>query len=229
MNRMKLTTRVVAILALVIVSVGCTTPTLVAPPTPDIPSVRTEAVQTVVAKLTIEAALNPSATPEPSQTPQPAAATAAPAASPTQAAITLAPTATPFPTLAPLGSSSSSGGNPAPTRTRRAGPDQAAMISQSPKDGAAFGPGNTFDADWTVKNIGTSKWTTGYEYRFSGGTNLAKSNIYTVPKSVAPGETVTLVADMQAPSQAGRYVSYWQLVNENGDVFYQFYIVIDVK
>ena len=37
MNRMQKTTRVFGILALALILVGCSTPTVVAPPTPDIP------------------------------------------------------------------------------------------------------------------------------------------------------------------------------------------------
>ncbi|MBE0696377.1 MAG: hypothetical protein IH586_05590 [Anaerolineaceae bacterium] len=224
MNRMQKTTMVFGILALALILVGCSTPTIVAPPTPDIPSVRTEAAKTIVAKITIEAALQPTATSAPTMEPEVITATALP--SPTTAPAIQIPTATLIPTLKPA---TGGGGLPAPTATRRAGPDQAQLITQDPKDGTAYSAGYEFDGTWTFKNIGTSTWTTGYEYRFSDGTNLAKKKIYTVPKSVAPGESVTLATDMVTPVQAGRYTSYWQLVNENGDVFYEFFIIIDVK
>jgi len=225
MNRMKITTGVVSILALALILAACSTPTVVAPPTPDIPAIRTESVQTVVAKLTIEAALNPTTPPEPS-------ATAVPPAAPTEAPTAtlppvLVPTATQLPTLAPV--SGGSGGVPAPTRTRRAGPDQALYITQSPSDGTVYKPGTSFDATWTFKNIGTSKWTTGYEYRFYDGTNLSNKTVYQLKEIVDPGGSTTLVVDMVAPPSAGRYVSNWELTNDNGDVFYQFYVVIDVR
>lgn len=226
------------ILALAIILVGCSGPTVVVPPTPDIPAVRTEAVQTVVAKLTIEAALNPSptvaptqaplvitATPEPTvEAPQPEpTATAAPATEATATA-----TARPA-TGGTTGGTSSGGSVVYPTATRRSGPDQAQFISQDPTDGKVFSPGNEFDGTWTFKNIGTSTWTTGYEYRFAKGVNLAKQDRYALRENVPPGGTVTLVTDMVAPDTAGRYVSHWELVNENGDVFAIFYMVIDVR
>lgn len=223
MNHMQKTIGVFAFLALAISLVGCSTATVVAPPTPDIPSIRTESVQTVVAKLTIEAALNPTATQEPTQTSVPeATATTAPTA-------TLAVVALPTSTLIPTANLSSGGSSVSPTATRRPGPDQAQYVSQDPQDGTLFQPGNTFDGTWTVKNIGTSTWDTHYKIRFGGGTNLALKSLYYLKGTVAPGDTVKLITDMQAPSTAGRYVSYWQLLNANGDIFYQFYLIIDVR
>jgi hypothetical protein len=229
MNRMQKTTRLLAILALVIILVGCSTPTVVAPPTPDIPSIRTESAQTIVAKITIEAALQPEAT-QPAAADQPTpeviviTATSAPSPTAAPATQTLVPTATLIPTAKPP-----TGGVVYPTPTRRAGPDQAQLLSQDPRDGTAYSAGVEFDGTWTFKNIGTSTWNTTYDYRFSGGTNLAKAKLYSVPKTVAPGETVTLITDMVAPAEGGRYTSYWELTNQNGDVFYQFFLIIDVK
>ncbi len=226
MNRMQKTTRLSAILALVIILVGCSTPTQVVQPTQDVPSIRTKSAMTVVAKITIEAALQPEATEPPAAQPSPQiiVVTATPEPNPTATATALAPTATLIPTSKPP-----AGGVVYPTATRRAGPDQAELISQSPKDGTAYSAGEEFDGTWTFKNVGTSTWSTNYDYRFSGGTNLTKVKFYSLPKSVAPGETVTLVTDMVAPAQGGRYTSYWELTNENGDVFYQFFMIIDVK
>ena len=225
MNNLQKTTRFIAILVLVLILAGCNTPTVVTEPTVDVPKIRTESAQTVVAKVTIEAALNPTA----AATEAPVVFTATTAPSPTAAEIaTLAPTITDVPTLVPP--ASGGGGVVYPTATRRAGPDQADMLSQSPKDGTDYGPGVEFDGSWTFKNIGTSTWNTNYYYDFTGeGTNLAKAERYYLNKTVKPGETITLYADMVAPSSAGRYVTYWQLRNDNGAVFYAFYLVIDVK
>jgi hypothetical protein len=223
-------TRVFAILALVMILAGCTTPTVVVPPTADIPKVRTEAAQTVVAKITIEAALNPTST----ATEAPVAFTATTAPSPTAAAAepsaTLIPTLTSVATLKP--SSGGGGGGVYPTATRRAGPDQAQFISQSPTDGHVFHPSEDFDGVWTFKNVGTSTWNTHFYYRVaekSRGLGIAKANIYYLGKDVKPGESISLIADMVAPSTAGRYVVYMELVNDNGSTFYAFYMVVDVK
>jgi hypothetical protein len=225
MKRMQKTTSMFAILALVFILVGCSTPTVVSQPTQDIPSIRTESARTVVAKITIEAALQPTATTPLTDTPAPVVFTATSEPTPTvpPATATLIPTAT-----RAVSGGGGGGGVIYPTATRRAGPDQASLLSQDPMDGANFTAGVEFDGSWTFKNIGTSTWTTGYEYRHSGGTNLAKAKIYTLRGPVKPGETITIYADMVAPAEQGRYVSNWELVNENGDVFFNFFLVIDV-
>ncbi len=225
MNNLQKTTRLFAILALVLILAGCNTPTAVVEPTMDVPKIRTESAQTVVAKITIEAALNPSAT----ATTAPVVLTATTAPSPSAQAATASPipTLTSAPTIAPP---TGGGGVVYPTATRRSGPDQAQLLSQNPTDGARYNPGNEFDGTWTFKNIGTSTWNTRYYYDWTGkGTNLAKTNRYYIKGDVKPGDTVTLITDMVAPPDAGRYVSYWQLRNDNGAVFYAFYIVIDVN
>lgn len=230
MNRMQKTIGVLAFLALALILAGCSTPTVIAPPTPDIPAIRTESVQTLVAKLTIEAALNPP-TSVPTETPAPAepTATATPLPSPTQAPVT-APTATLIPTVKPA-TSGGSGSVVYPTATRRSGPDQAEYISQKPADGTVFSPGTEFDGAWTFKNIGTKTWNSNYRIRVAEGkgTIISLAKAYYLKGDVAVGKTVTVYADMKAPSTAGRYVSYWELVNDNGDIFFTFYLVIDVK
>jgi hypothetical protein len=223
MNRMQKTTRLAVFLALALILVGCSTPTVVALPTQDIPSIRTEAVKTVEAKLTIEAALQPSATLPPTLAPVVVVITATPEPSPTAKPAVVVPTSTP--TVKPV----TGGGGVYPTATTRSGPDLAQLLSQSPIDGTNVSAGSEFDGTWTFKNVGTSTWTTGYEYRFAGGTNLAKKKIYTLQKSVSPGDTITLATDLVAPPQGGRYTSYWELVNENGDVFFDFFMIVDVN
>ena len=233
MSRTHKATRVFAFLALVFILASCSTPTTVVQPTQDVNPIRTEAAQTVVAKLTIEAALNPTATAAPTQPPaEPVVITATSAPSPTAAPATQAPTATLIPTNAPAsgGTGSTGGSGVFPTRTPQR-PDAAAFVSQEPFDGTVFTPGQDFDGKWTLKNVGTTTWTVGYEYRAPGGKDdpLGLANIYTLPKSVKPGETITLAVDMEAPSKAGMYTSEWELVNENGEIFFRFFMVINVE
>lgn len=230
MSRMQKTTRIFAFMALVFILVGCSSPTAVVQPTQDVNPIRTEAAQTVVAKLTIEAALNPTATTQPTAEPVVLTATLAPSPTATQAVATLAPTATLIPTNRPGTSGTGGGAAVYPTRTPQR-PDAAILVSQEPTDGTKIGPGVEFDGKWVLKNIGTTTWSTGYEYRTPGGDDdpLSMKNIYTLPSSVKPGESVTIYADMKAPSEGGRYTSQWELVNENGEIFFRFFMVINVE
>lgn len=226
MMRKTYATRVAAFLVLAFILVACSGPTAVVQPTQDLDVVRTQAAQTVVAKITIEAALNVTPTAEATAVPQVITATPAPSDTP-------APTATVEmmePTATPLVIATAAPHVIYPTFTVRAGPDQAKLVSQTPTDGTAFNPSNSFDAVWTMKNIGTSTWNDHYYFRFGKkGTNLALTDRYYIHGTVKPGESTQLIADMVAPSGEGRYVSYWELCNDNGAIFYNFYAVIDVK
>lgn len=237
MMRLHKTTRVLAGLAFALIFLaGCTTPTaVVAPATPDLAVVRTEAVQTAIAKITIAAALNPTATEAPAQAPQVVVVTATP--EPTTAATATAAqpaTATTAPTLAPAtsggsssGGSSSSGGV-YPTRTPRRIPDNLSLVGFSPADGAKYNPGTDFDGVWTVKNTGTTTWGTDYYIRFKSGTDMGKAVRFYLKSPVAPGETTDLVADLVAPPASGTYIAYYEFCTSNADVIYTMYVVIVV-
>ena len=235
MTKKYITIRLFGVLALALVMASCVVPPQVAlPPTPDLRAVRTEAAQTVVVKITLEAALNPSATPEaPAQEkaqPQAQEAAAVATATPT----TEPPTATPKPTDVVFATatrrptSSASGGN-YPTRTPRRIPDAAILLSYSPEDGAVFHPGNQFDAVWTVKNTGASTWTTDYHIRYASGANMSETKRYYLSQEVKPGEQIDLVADMVTPAEKGIRVGYWEFVNGNGDIIYHMYVAITVE
>lgn len=212
---------------------SCTSPTVVVPPTQDIPLVRTEAAATVVARLTIAAALNPTATEAPTQAPpEPIVITATQADTPTAsaAAATQAPTATaaaPTATAAPT-QRPAAGGGIYPTRTVRSIPDNLTYLSSTPPDLARFTPGASFDGTWTVKNTGTTTWTTDYYLRFARGTDMGEATHFYLKEPVKPGETATLVADLVAPPNAGTHVAYYEFCTDNADIIYTFYVAIVV-
>ncbi len=232
MTKKNNTARMLGLLALLLILVGCQTQTpapVQQQPTPDLGAVRTEAAQTVVVKITLEAALNPSATPEAKAN---AGAEAAPAAQATATPM-LEPTATtaaPTATLVPTSTRQSPPNNAIyPTRTVRTIPDAAVIISSSPEDGASYNSGEAFDAVWKVKNTGTTTWTTDYHIRYARGADMAEAERYYLNGEVKPGETVDLVADMVAPGDKGVQVGYWEFVNGNGDIIFRMYVAINVK
>ncbi len=112
-----------------------------------------------------------------------------------------------------------------PTRTR----DHADYVSQSPKDGTSFSPGQDFDMTWTLKNSGFNTWNTGYRFRFASGERTYKKKSgesMPLPYSVSPDDTVKFLIDMRAPEDKGDYRTTYELVNNSGDkifsVFFQF-------
>ena len=67
-----------------------------------------------------------------------------------------------------------------------------------------------FVAKWLVANIGKSTWESdNADYRYIDGDRIYLQSIYDFPVDVAPGVTVELTADMQAPATAGQYSTFW--------------------
>ena len=203
-----------------------------ASPTEDIPALKTEVAQTVVAKITYDAALTavaqPSATNVPPTEAPAATETAVPAeekaAEPTNTALPI-PTFTK--TSAPVTVSY-------PTYTPTYYTDRAELSSQSPVDGSVLTAGQDFDLTFTIKNVGMRSWNGNFYLKYvSGVTGQSQGGstitmVY-VPGAVAINDTVTLTIDMVAPSQAGSYSTNWVLINDDGTGFFYPNFVFSVQ
>lgn len=83
-------------------------------------------------------------------------------------------------------------------------------VKQSPDDGKTFKPGDNFDAVWTVKNVGSAVWAdTDVDYRYKSGDKMHQIEIYDLPESIKPGESIELIVDMNAPDKEGEYKTTW--------------------
>ena len=85
-------------------------------------------------------------------------------------------------------------------------------------DGTAFKPGQRFTKTWRIKNIGTNTWGTGYTWHFEAGHQLSSILSVGVPPT-APGGIATVAVTMSAPAAKGDYISFWQMVNPQGQLF----------
>lgn len=190
-------------------------------PTTDVNPVRTQAAETVVAYITLDAELNPSATVTPTRTRRPPTLTA-----------TLTPT---LPSA-----TATSAFSPTVTRTRTppVAPtrtitlyinDQARLFSQSPKDYTVLPAGRDFDIVWVVKNSGRRAWNTDYSYQYSDGVKGSKKETYTLKEDVPIGGEVKLIVDMIAPKEPGQYRTRWVLVNDKGIAFATFFFTFYVS
>lgn len=189
-----------------------------AEPTPDEEAIRTQAVQTAIAQMTVQAALNPTATEVP----------------PT---ITPLPTAT-VSTAAPVGGTGSgtSGGSGSGSGTTYASPTPAqwkcAIINEDPWD-QALHTGWEDDKVWTIKNIGTKTWWGDVVY-WKERDDCSYCTFISGPKqkfigvNVNPGQTVDVRIDVEVPTQPhldGFYME-WLMINDNGEVFCKFNFAI---
>lgn len=181
-----------------------------ATPTTDPAVIFTQAAETVAAGLTQTAVSMPTAT----------------------ATVTLPPTNTPEPTQAetPTPAASPTPTIP-PTATRPSVADRADFVTQTPLDGTVMYPEQPFILTWTVKNVGTTTWTTAYQVRYflADPTLRFGASDIRFPKEVKPNENVDLTLSMKAPTKAGDYTTIWVLTNPEGQNFYTLTLNIKVS
>ncbi len=88
-------------------------------------------------------------------------------------------------------------------------------------DGQTFAPDESFQVVWAVENTGECAWSADYALKLLGGDIHSAQSLLPLGTPVAPGGTVTLSVNMQAPSQPGNYVSAWKMQNAQGREFGQ--------
>ena len=187
------------------------------PQTDDTSALYTQAAETVIARLTLQAGESaiakltelaagnggaiPTATSMAVDTssPVPATSTALPTATP-QPTATLPPTATALPTATPI--------PPTPTPTPLPC-DWASFVGDVLiSDGNTIKAGTTFTKTWRLQNACSCTWTSAYTLVVDG------ENIFNAPLtspitagSVAPGANIDVSVTLAAPSLAGRLLS----------------------
>jgi hypothetical protein len=176
---------------------GCTTATPTPTATIDVNPIYTQAAGTFIANLTQSAALTPSATPSPLPSDTPA------------------PSATPASTDTPSASAT-----PAASDTPTSLPDKVEVISQNPVDDSFIAPGSTFSITWSLRNSGTTTWTSTYRLRYYSGEQMGGRSSYALPKVVPPNGTVDITLNLTAPTTPGRIQTQWALTNADGKNFY---------
>ncbi len=154
---------------------------------------------------------SPTNTAVPALTALPATPTAGPLS--TQAAVLA--TGTPAPSLTPT---ATSGVSASPTVTltpflgAAAGDLDCKLLSQSVRNGAHFAPTERFSIGWKVRNSGTLTWDAGSVYfAYFSGSRMDREDLYALPETVDPGNTVALSASMAAPKRPGGYTTTWAL------------------
>ncbi len=159
-------------------------------------AVFTAAAETVVAQLTQSALLNPTSAPP---TVAPPTNTSAPAAAATNTPQSL-PVATSQPVAAPT-----------------TGCDAAQFVTDvSIPDGTQFAAGATFTKTWRLKNVGSCTWNSSYALVFDSGTAMGGASSVPLATTVAPGATIDVSVNLQAPNADGTYRGFWGVTNASG-------------
>jgi hypothetical protein len=83
-------------------------------------------------------------------------------------------------------------------------------------DGTAFSGGATFTKTWRLKNIGTCTWSSSYALVFVSGTSMGSASSVPLSGTVAPGGSIDVSVNLQAPSADGTYRGFFGLNNASG-------------
>lgn len=222
--------KIAAFVLIAAILAGCQTAQPSLEPTvntePTFSLIQTQAVQTAVMNMTLNA---PSATPvmftETSAPTEAAPTMAAPTeTATTEPTLTLAPalpTATPTRTLVPW--------TVTPAFTATSSAYNCTITEQSPPFGYDLRPGIDFDGKWIVKNTGTQPWVTSeVDIKYVSGTKFqSKVDMLDLSANVAVGGSYTIIVDMFAPTTTGRYSTAWAIVR-GGQTICTLPITIDV-
>lgn len=123
-------------------------------------------------------------------------------------------TYTPMATMTVL--TATAGDSPAPTcDLARAG----LPIDVTIPDDTHLAPGTYFSKTWRLVNAGTCTWDRGYAVIWFSGDDLGVTRVQNINGVVAPGQSIDVTVDMQAPETPGVYQSNWKLRNNQGAFF----------
>lgn len=166
-------------------------------PTPDVAAVRTSAVGTAFAQLTLTAAVFTATLPPP----------------PTN---TSAPEPTTTATQPPVAEVTNAQGTTIALCDKYAW--DVATVDVNIPDNTTMSPGQDFTKTWKIKNIGSCTWGEGYKLVFSYGEKMSGEAV-PLSAAIAPGQEVDVSVNFTAPDLAGTYFSSWTMQNAKGIAF----------
>lgn len=114
----------------------------------------------------------------------------------------------------------------------RQGGDASGFIDETIPDGSIIAAGSTFTKSWTLQNVGDILWENRYlvciDYKpmidhYPNGQPIQDYQLRPHQNTIAipptpPGHIVTLKMDFDAPRVTGRYISYWKMIDSEGNV-----------
>ena len=99
-----------------------------------------------------------------------------------------------------------------PTVAASSGDFACLLTKQTPDDGATMTKNENFTVSWTVQNSGQATWNSNnVDFVYVSGAKMATVKAADLPKSVAPGQSITLTLSMVAPSSTNNYKTVWTL------------------
>ena len=85
-------------------------------------------------------------------------------------------------------------------------------------DNTPVSAGQAFTKTWKVKNAGSCAWDAGFKFSFTGGEQMGGAS-FTLPSSVAAGAVYDISVPMTAPSKSGTLRGNWRMSTAAGQFF----------
>ncbi len=113
-----------------------------------------------------------------------------------------------------------------------AGTDSASFTGENYPDNSVVAGGTSFTKTWTIKNTGTTTWTSSYKLKYvsGGGLSVSQADI-AISATVAPGASYTFSVPMKAPAAQSSEKTYrddWKFYNPSGASIIPLWAVIKV-
>lgn len=103
------------------------------------------------------------------------------------------------------------------------------IISQDPPNDSLIAKSATFEARWSVANVGKGTWDgNNTDYRYDSGRKMHLQSIYDLPATITPGVIIDLKVSMKAPSEPGIYTTVWK-INMGNKSFCPMNLTINVQ
>jgi len=85
-------------------------------------------------------------------------------------------------------------------------------------DNTPVTPGQAFTKTWKVKNAGSCAWDAGFKFAFTGGEQMGGAT-FTLPSAVAAGAVYDISVPLTAPSKTGTLRGNWRMQTASGQFF----------
>lgn len=92
--------------------------------------------------------------------------------------------------------------------------DDATLVEMSMPEVVTALPNETFERFWTLRNTGSTTWSSDYSVQFMSGDRLEGPEVLAISGDQLPGEEYLVAVTLVAPSTTGAYRGEWSLVRE---------------
>jgi hypothetical protein len=86
-------------------------------------------------------------------------------------------------------------------------------------DNEVIKKGQRFIKTWQIKNSGSCTWTPDYAIVFIWGDQMNGETPKPIGQTIAPGQTIEVSTELEAPTEPGQYQGSWSFQDADGQQF----------